>query len=727
MGRGIEMSKSLDRLLLMSCRSPFLDDSKIYAPMGNLYLKSFVNEHLPHVDVTLGDDEYGPETDFSKYDAVGISIMTPQRAEADKLAELVKKSSWRTKVIVGGPHVKHYLKEVISNPRFDFIVHGDGEKGLVGILDGASGRLHYSNMSKDDIRNAPRPDRSSENAVNLIKGYSYTLGDREATTMMTGRGCPEMCTFCFVADTRIMTPKGWRLIKDLRKNSEVLTFNEKTGKVEKGKIKKTFKRKEECGLNLLKIWFGSRKYIITTPEHPFYQHGKWVQAKDLEAGDILHTLKSQVMEESIEKYSKCKMGDKNPMKRPEVIAKANSKENYEKRRKNGFGIVSPKPNNSEQKLIELIKESKFEFTGNKPIRIEGFNPDFVHKEKRKIIELYGCYWHNCKTCKRLRKNHRNPLIESRDEYRMNCFKEAGYETLTIWEHELKDELAIIKKVWNFETNGSTITHIVQIVSSENVYNFECDNNTYFAEGVLVHNCEDAQTSIKWSSLDNLRGEMDDIKAMGYEGVYIFDDLFAISKKMVTPIVEELSKRDLIFRANAQARYFTRWGEDMAKLLAENGCREIAFGAESGSQKILDNIQKRCTVEQNYQTVEFAKKHGINVKAFILLGLPGEDVHTLAETEKFIANSGIDDFQAAIYMPYKGTQIRDAIDRGESVGLEMTVTQESGAYGVKGGNTVSEVRTEALSSEDLQRFRDYLVEKYKPKAHDKFFETHEAEQ
>ena len=431
------------------------------------------------------------------------------------------------------------------------------------------------------------------------------------------------------------------------------------------------------------------------------------------------------MEESIEKYSKSKMGDKNPMKRPEVVARANSKENYEKRRKNGFGIVSPKPNNSEQILIDLIKESGFEFTGNKPIHIGGFNPDFIHKEKRKIIEMYGCYWHNCKTCKRLRKNKRNPLIESKDEFRMKVFKDAGYETLIIWEHELKDKLDVVKKVWNFETNGSKITSIIPILSTEDVYNFECDNNTYFAEGVLVHNCEDARTAIRWSSMESITGQLDDIVNLGYEGVYLFDDLFAIAMKKIKPICDEIKQRDLLFRCNAQARYFTKDGDQMARLLSDSGCHEIAFGAESGSQLILDSINKRTTVEANYETIRLANEHDIIVKAFILLGLPGETEETLADTEKmiqYLMSDSRNDFGAYVYYPYKGTQIRDALDRGEKPGISMLVEEGLGAYGQKGGNTETGViRTDALSSDELSDFRDYLVDTYRPVSHEKHWE------
>lgn len=241
-------------------------------------------------------------------------------------------------------------------------------------------------------------------------------------------------------------------------------------------------------------------------------------------------------------------------------------------------------------------------------------------------------------------------------------------------------------------------------------------------------CEDAMTGVRWTPLDMVKEELDDIKTLGYQGVYIFDDLFALAQKKVKPITDELSKRGLVYRCNGQARLFSR---DFAQMLGNSGCVEIAFGAETGSQKILDNIRKRTTIEQNYNFVKWARDAGIKVKAFLMIGLPGETLETIADTEKFIQNAGIEDFQLAVYYPYKGTQIRDAIDAGRN---EMDISFEGeglGAYGQKGGSSEAVVRTGALSSSELLEHRDRIVHAYRPKSHsqkwqdDKFFDTHFA--
>lgn len=240
-------------------------------------------------------------------------------------------------------------------------------------------------------------------------------------------------------------------------------------------------------------------------------------------------------------------------------------------------------------------------------------------------------------------------------------------------------------------------------------------------------CEDARTAVRWQPHEKFNRELDDIVSLGYGGVYLFDDLFAISPKKVQPYCDALKDRHLIYRCNGHAKFMN---ERFATLLRVSGCVEIAFGAESGSQKILDNVLKETSVQQNYEFVRMCKDAGITVKAFLMLGLPGEDYGTIEETERFIATSGIDDFQLSIYYPYKGTQIRDAVDRGENLDF-VFMGEGLGAYGQKGGLTEVVTRTSVLDSDDLLRERDRLVRTYRPRSHttnmkDNFFDTHLAE-
>ena len=106
----------------------------------------------------------------------------------------------------------------------------------------------------------------------------------------------------------------------------------------------------------------------------------------------------------------------------------------EERIKSIFNSFNVKPNKLEIKLSKLL--SNYKFVGDGKIFIAGFVPDFINTNgQKKIIELFGDFW------------HRN--TQKRDNFRINVFKKYGYQTLIIWEHELKDLNKLKRKILSF--------------------------------------------------------------------------------------------------------------------------------------------------------------------------------------------------------------------------------------------------------------------------------------
>jgi radical SAM superfamily enzyme YgiQ (UPF0313 family) len=75
--------------------------------------------------------------------------------------------------------------------------------------------------------------------------------------------------------------------------------------------------------------------------------------------------------------------------------------------------------------------------------------------------------------------------------------------------------------------------------------------------------------------------------------------------------------------------------DLLKLMKKAGCVQVEFGFESGSQRMLNIMNKASTVDMNYKAAKLAKKAGIRILADILVGMPGEQKKDLTETIKFI--------------------------------------------------------------------------------------------
>jgi very-short-patch-repair endonuclease len=100
------------------------------------------------------------------------------------------------------------------------------------------------------------------------------------------------------------------------------------------------------------------------------------------------------------------------------------------------GLLTSTPNKPEKLLIKLLPKS-FKYVGNGSFWINKFNPDFIDLKNKKIIELFGDYWHNLKNNK------------FRDKLRLKAYKKYGYQVLIIWEHELKNVIKLINKLGDF--------------------------------------------------------------------------------------------------------------------------------------------------------------------------------------------------------------------------------------------------------------------------------------
>jgi len=101
-------------------------------------------------------------------------------------------------------------------------------------------------------------------------------------------------------------------------------------------------------------------------------------------------------------------------------------------------------NNKEKQLNRLLQRilpKEYKYVGNGKVFIERFNPDFINVNgKKKIIELYGDYWHNI------------PQAKIRNELRLKVYNKYGYNTLIIWESELQNKRSLIKKIKDFYNN-----------------------------------------------------------------------------------------------------------------------------------------------------------------------------------------------------------------------------------------------------------------------------------
>jgi anaerobic magnesium-protoporphyrin IX monomethyl ester cyclase len=107
-------------------------------------------------------------------------------------------------------------------------------------------------------------------------------------------------------------------------------------------------------------------------------------------------------------------------------------------------------------------------------------------------------------------------------------------------------------------------------------------------------------------------------------------------------------------------------EDLAQEMYDAGCREVEFGIESGSQKILDSMNKGTTVEQNKDAIKSAKSAGIKVRALMMEEYPTENDDDIELSKKFLIETQPDIVSLFSFVANPGS--RDYIKyRSDSIG------------------------------------------------------------
>lgn len=143
-------------------------------------------------------------------------------------------------------------------------------------------------------------------------------------------------------------------------------------------------------------------------------------------------------------------------------------------------------------------------------------------------------------------------------------------------------------------------------------------------------------------------------------IWFVDDVFTVSHKWLRSFHEEIIKQDAIIPYECITRA-ERITDEVLQLLKESGCYRIWIGAESGSQKIVDAMDRRVDVGVVQSAINNANALGIETGTFIMLGYPGEDKKDIQETISHLKKSNPTHFTITVAYPIKGTALYDEIE------------------------------------------------------------------
>jgi len=171
---------------------------------------------------------------------------------------------------------------------------------------------------------------------------------------------------------------------------------------------------------------------------------------------------------------------------------------------------------------------------------------------------------------------------------------------------------------------------------------------------------------KWRSRspEHVLGEMQQLSDRGYRSIYLTDDHFLLKRKRIAAICNGIIDRNLQFKWGCEGRVDSV-GVEQLPIMGKARCNWLAYGIESGTQKMLDRLEKRQTLAQVENAVSEAKRNGIaRVHGFFVIGGPGEISDDIRETFRYAARLQIDTFGFNRLAVYRGTPLwQEYVSRG----------------------------------------------------------------
>lgn len=171
---------------------------------------------------------------------------------------------------------------------------------------------------------------------------------------------------------------------------------------------------------------------------------------------------------------------------------------------------------------------------------------------------------------------------------------------------------------------------------------------------------------KWRarSPQHVVAELKHLEENGYGSVYFVDDHFLLQPKRIEAICKGVMDERLRIQWGIEGRVDSV-AQHLFPAMAKANCRTVMFGIESGSQKILDRLQKEQTLEEVTTAVQNAKKAGIEiVHGFFTVGNPDETVEDMRATFDFASKLPLDTFGFNRLCVYRGTPLwQEYVKRG----------------------------------------------------------------
>lgn len=225
----------------------------------------------------------------------------------------------------------------------------------------------------------------------------------------------------------------------------------------------------------------------------------------------------------------------------------------------------------------------------------------------------------------------------------------------------------------------------------------CPGSCVFCAAELV-----SGHKVRIRSVESVLGEIEEcVNRYGIKVFFFSADTFTWNKQWVVDFCERIVEKNIKIRWGTNSRVDTL-DEDMIALMKKAGCYVIGFGAESGSQFMLDTMKKNIMVAQIGHAVSLCKKHGIESFLVFVIGLPWETKETISETIRFVKNTQASFVEVNVAYPLPGTEFY-------AIAKENRLFNEREFLGHNYSSPM--VRSFSLTTEELRYYRKKILQAF----------------
>ena len=184
---------------------------------------------------------------------------------------------------------------------------------------------------------------------------------------------------------------------------------------------------------------------------------------------------------------------------------------------------------------------------------------------------------------------------------------------------------------------------------------------------------------------------------GIKEFAFYDDVFTLNKKRAYAIADEIIRRRLKIHWTCEARV-NLVDKELLRHIKHAGCYSIAYGIESGSQEILNTLDKDISLEQVEEAVRLSREVDLQTIGYFMIGSPGESPETIRQTIHFAKKLKLDFAQFSVTTPFPGTKLYNLYLDGRK---DDNIPWESFVYAGSGGDIAPVFESSLLNRDDIQ--------------------------